>query len=586
MTTGAFPIPTLVPREWRRFVPHLRLSSIRTTLFLGFGALVLCLVAAGTFGWIAVRAGANEVSTEVTTVLYASEQTSGYANIIAREIQAGSRYLNTHDTASLTQFHRLGHEAHQLQRRFDASTDRNAAELAAIAAVDNRLADFETSYALAHRLSDLGRTREAQAEAARADAIIAGLLDDLRRFDAAKMNEVAATSSQLDYTARWRSGAVLGAAAIAALLALVIAVRTIRAIDRPLRLLTKHARRLSEGDLAVRTTKGLPDEFETLSGAMNHAAESLARMVDVATRTADDVRHSASDLAAASEQISDTANQVSEAVMQVTTGAEAQVQQIQVVSRSLDMLRDGADGVAAGADEVQTLAASIHGEAASKRAELARTLSILLDVRAIVRQAAEEVRGLNATVGDINKFVVSVGRIADQTNLLSLNAAIEAARAGAAGRGFGVVADEISKLADQSRAAADDVVELTGSVTGRVARTYATMERGESQVGELERVSREIDETLEAILAAAERTKLAATDVARTADDNVSVVQQAAASLEIVASTAEGHAATAMQVSASSEEQSAACEQMSAASALLLRTSTHLRALVGEMRTA
>ena len=586
MTTGAFPIPTLVPREWRRFVPHLRLSSIRTTLFLGFGALVFCLVAAGTLGWMAVRAGANEVNSEVSDVLAATEQTSGYSNIIAREIQAGSRYLNTHDTASLTQFHRLGHEAHQLQRTYDSSGNRSAAELSAIAAVDTRLADFENSYALAHRLSDLGRTQEAQVEASRADAIIAGLLDDLRRFDEAKSSEVLTTASQLDWVARWRSGAVLGAAAIAALLALVIAVRTIRAIDTPLRVLTRHARKLSEGDLAVRTTRELPDEFETLAAAMNHAAESLARVAGIVTTTADDVTHSASDLAAASQQISDTANQVSEAVMQVSTGAEAQVQQIHVVSRSLDMLRDAADGVADGAGQVQTLAASIHGEAAAKRAELARTLSILLDVRAIVRQAAEEVRGLNATVGDINKFVTSVGRIADQTNLLSLNAAIEAARAGAAGRGFGVVADEIRKLADQSRAAADDVVTLTGSVTSRVARTFTTMERGETQVGELERVSREIDETLESILVAAERTREAATSVARTAEDNVSVVQQASASLEIVASTAEGHAATAMQVSASSEEQSAACEQMSAASSLLLRGATHLRAVVGELRTA
>lgn len=585
MTTGAFPIPTLLPREWRRALPHLRLSSIRTTLFLGFGALVLCLVAAGTLGWMAVRAGANEVNSEVASVLAATEQTSGYANIIAREIQAGSRYLSTHDTAALTQFHHLGHDAHQLQRTFGASGNRSAAELSAIAAVDTRLADFENASALAHRLSDLGRTQEAQAEASRADAIIAGLLDDLRRFDETKSGEVTATASQLDWVARWRSGAVLGAAAIAALLALVIAVRTIRAIDTPLRVLTRHARKLSEGDLAVRTTRELPDEFATLAGAMNHAAESLARVVAITTATADDVTHSASDLAAASQQISDTANQVSEAVMQVSTGAEAQVQQIQVVSRSLDMLRSAADGVAGGADEVQALAASIHGEAAAKRAELARTLTILLDVRAIVRQAAEEVRGLNATVGDINKFVTSVGRIADQTNLLSLNAAIEAARAGAAGRGFGVVADEIRKLADQSRAAADDVVTLTSSVTSRVARTFTTMERGEAQVGELERVSREIDETLESILVAAERTREAATSVAHTADDNVSVVQQASASLEIVASTAEGHAATAMQVSASSEEQSAACEQMSAASAQLLSGATHLRAVVGELRT-
>jgi methyl-accepting chemotaxis protein len=179
-----------------------------------------------------------------------------------------------------------------------------------------------------------------------------------------------------------------------------------------------------------------------------------------------------------------------------------------------------------------------------------------------------------------------VGRIADQTNLLSLNAAIEAARAGAAGRGFGVVADEIRKLADQARAAADDVVDLTASVTARVASTSTTMERGVNQVGEIERVSHDLDETLEQILASAGRTRGAAEGVANTAEANVRAVQDATESLSGVARTAEGHAATAMQVSASTEEQSAACEQMSAASEQLLGGSTRLRKLVGELKTA
>ena len=172
--------------------------------------------------------------------------------------------------------------------------------------------------------------------------------------------------------ARWRATMVLGALAIAVLLALVITLRTVRAIDRPLRLLTEHARRLSEGDLTVRTPTDLPVEFQTLATAMNHASESLSHVITVAQRSADDVH------------------------------------------------------------------------------------------------------ALNATVHDIKKFVVTVGRIADQTNLLSLNAAIEAARAGAAGRGFGVVADEIRKLADQARTAADDVVALTDSVASRVAATPIT----------------------------------------------------------------------------------------------------------------
>jgi methyl-accepting chemotaxis protein len=566
---------------------HLRLTTIRDTLLVGFGALVFCLVVAGTVGWIAVRAGARDVTGELQSVLATAQQTSEYSNLITREIQAASGYLANGDSASLREFRRLGHEAHGLQRQFGTTQRATPAEVAAIAAVDNRLADFEDAYALAHRLRDLGRFGEAQTQSEHARSIVRGLLDDVSKFDAAKSSEVAMTTSHLDYLARWRATAVLGAVAIAALLAIMIAIRTIRAIDTPLGALSRHARSFSEGDLTARTASvGLPGEFATLATAMNHAADSLSRVVDVATRTADDVTHSAGDLASASQQISDTANQVSEAVTQVSAGAETQVQQIRTVTRSLETIRDAADGVAAGAEEVQALAASIHAQAAGKRTELERTLSILVDVRTIVRQAAEEVRALNATVGDINKFVVSVGRIADQTNLLSLNAAIEAARAGAAGRGFGVVADEIRKLADQSRAAADDVVDLTGSVTSRVSKTYSTMERGETQVGELERVSREIDDALASITAAAERTTRAAEGVARVADDNVRVVQCATESLAAVARTAEGHAATAMQVSASTEEQSAACEQMTTASALLLRGSTHLRNLVGELRTA
>jgi methyl-accepting chemotaxis protein len=568
-------------------IHRLRLNTIRGTLVVGFTALVTCLVIAGATGWIAVRAGARDVASELSGVLTASEQTSGYANIITREIQAASSYLATRDSASLREFHRLGHDAHQLQRRFGATGERSAAEIAAIAAVDNRLAEFESTYALAHRLNDLGRTQDARAAADRAQRMVDSLLGDLARFDAAKSTQVVSATARLDSIARWRATTVLAAAAIAALIAILIALRTTRAIDRPLRALIAHARHLSEGDLTIHTEEHeLPGEFETLARAMNHAAESLARVVEVATRTADDVTHSAGELATASQQIADTANQVSEAVTQVSVGAETQVAQISKVTRSLESIRDGADGVAAGAEEVQALAAAIHGQAVTKREELERTLAILFDVRNIVRQAAEEVRALNATVGDINKFVTSVGRIADQTNLLSLNAAIEAARAGAAGRGFGVVADEIRKLADQSRAAADDVVQLTGSVTSRVAKTYSTMERGESHVGEIERVSRQIDEALAVIAEAAERTTHAANTVARTADDNVRVVRDATDGLGLVAQTAESHAATAMQVSASTEEQSAACVQMTTASALLLRGSTHLRGLVGELKTA
>ena len=231
------------------------------------------------------------------------------------------------------------------------------------------------------------------------------------------------------------------------------------------------------------------------------------------------------------------------------------------------------------------LAGTIEQSAQAKRIEIERALAILTDVRATVQKAGAEVVALDRTAEGINKFVGSVSRIAEQTNLLALNAAIEAARAGQAGRGFAVVADEVRKLAEQAQAAADDVVHLTGAVTARVKSTALAMEIGVARVGEIERVSRDIDSALAIIGAAAERTRGAARTVSSEAEQNMDIVKTAANGVSSIAKTAEGHAAAAQQVSASTEEQSAACEQMSSASGHLLQGSTRLRELVGGLKT-
>jgi methyl-accepting chemotaxis protein len=372
---------------------------------------------------------------------------------------------------------------------------------------------------------------------------------------------------------------------VATLIAIMIVLRTGRAVGRPLRLLVRHAVQLSHGDLQQRTDGEMPGEFQTLADAMNHASIALSRIASGAATTAEEVAQSASDLASASKQISASAGEVADAVEEVSHGAESQVAQLRQVNEALDGIRTRGDNLVGGAQEVHTLASSIEAEAGAKRVEIDRALKILFDVRTIVEQAAGQVRELNTTATDINKFVVSVSRIAEQTNLLSLNAAIEAARAGEAGRGFGVVASEVRKLADQTQAAADDVVKMTETVTTRVAATSKAMEQGVIQVGEIERVSRELDGALSTILAAAERTRTAAATVTMAATENARAVDSAAMNLGLVARTAESHATAAMEVSASTEEQSAACEQMSMASTQLFHGSHVLRDLVGELKT-
>jgi len=563
-----------------------RFRTIRQILTIGFSFLIMLLLGAGAVGWISMTGMAERVSEALADAQADAKQASDFSNVVTQEIQAANTYLSDQDAKSDAEFRRLGWEAHRLHRSFNTRRDILADQIAKTVAIDTTLARVESAFALSHRLTDLGRLDEAHAQAQEARRMVPSLLQQLTGLEHSRAQQLAAISADLRGQSVARSRLLVSVIVVATLLAIMIVIRMGRAVGRPLRLLVRHAVQLSHGDLQQRTEGEMPGEFRTLADAMNHATIALSRIAMGAAKTADEVAQSASDLASASKQISASAGEVADAVEEVSHGAESQVAQLRQVNEALDGIRTRGDNLVGGAQEVHSLASAIEAEAQSKRVDIDRALKILFDVRSIVQQAAAQVRELNTTAGDINKFVVSVSRIAEQTNLLSLNAAIEAARAGEAGRGFAVVAGEVRKLADQTQAAADDVVKMTESVTSRVLATSKAMEQGVVQVGEIERVSRELDGALSTILAAAEKTRAAAGAVTTAATENAQAVDSAAANLGLIARTAESHATAAMQVSASTEEQSAACEQMSMASTQLFHGSHALLDLVGELKTA
>ena len=568
-------------------LPGIPANSIRRTLALGFAVLVLLLVGAGLFGWATISGMSREVSERFAHANDLTRQSSTFSHTITEEVQAATSYLADRNPESEAQFRKLGWEAHRMHRSFTTRRSELADEVTKTVAVDSKLAEVENAYSVAHRLSDLGRPEAAALQAQKAAALVTQLLDELRRADDSNNKAFANAAQALRENALRRSALLVAVIAGALLLAMLIVARTSASIGRPLRLLLKHAMQLSRGNLQVRTrTSGLPTEFRTLGEAMNHASDSLSRIVTGAVYTADDVARSAGDLASATRQVAESAGQIAEAVGDVSHGAESQVHQIRSVNSALDGIRTRAGEMVGGAEEVHALAGAIEAEADAKRSEMVRALQILLEVRNVVQRAAAEVSSLTAIAAEINNFVVSVSRIAEQTNLLALNASIEAARAGPSGRGFAVVAAEVGKLADQTQAAADDVVRLTEAVTTRVTTTSQAMENSAVSVCEIERVGRELDGALSTIVAAAERTRQAAAAVTASAEQNVRAVEGAAQNLDMVTRTAAGQATAAMQVSASTEQQSAACEEMTTASSNLLQGSRQLRGLVGELKTA
>ena len=562
-----------------------RLDSIRQRLRLGFGVLILLLLIGGVFGFSALSNMSTVIRGTLADVQEEGALSARLSAAVMRELSAATGYLESRDTVARAEFQRLSWETHRVQREMNKRPGQIAQEVTLIASIDAKLSEIEIKYATAHRLADLGRSAAATALAERARVVVTSLLGDVENLSTLEAAKVAAASSELREENDRRARLLVVAIALAVVVALVIVMNTVRSISEPLSHLVAHARELSNGNLAVRTTDHFAGEFRELASAMNSTAESLSRVVSIASMTAEDVATSAHDLSEVSRQISVSASQMASSMSDITTGADGQVHQLRSIDDALRTIRNSAEGVLQGAEVVNTLAGSIEESARAKRTEIERAMGILGDVRQSVQEAASEVVVLNRTAEDINKFVASVSRIAEQTDLLALNAAIEAARAGHAGRGFAVVAEEVRKLAEQAQAAADDVVRLTSTVTARVAATTRAMEAGAARVGEIERVSRDIDSALHTITAAAERTRDAASTVTAAAERNVDVVATAARGVESIARTAEGHATAAQEVSASTQEQSAACEQMSSASTQLLAGSTQLRELVGGLKT-
>ncbi len=233
-------------------------------------------------------------------------------------------------------------------------------------------------------------------------------------------------------------------------------------------------------------------------------------------------------------------------------------------------------------------------------------------IMAAMGLASEKVTDLGARSNEIGKIVATIDDIAAQTNLLALNAAIEAARAGEQGRGFAVVADEVRKLAERSSMATKEIADLISGIQKGVEDAVSAMEDGNTQVQEGNQFAGEAGEALKAILeastgvstqieqisAAAEELQASSSEMVKVIDGVSSIVEESTAateqmaanstevttSLESVAGISEQNSAATQEISASAEQMSAQVQQVVASSQSLSEMAAELQAAVSTFK--
>jgi len=335
---------------------------------------------------------------------------------------------------------------------------------------------------------------------------------------------------------------------ISIIIAVVIARFTLISITRPLSRVNEMLNIVASGDLSHKLDESGQDEFAELARNCNSLIDSLRNLIEsIVNRSAQ--------LAAAAEQ-------TSAVTAQSTTAIEEQRNQVEQAASATTEMSSTAQSVLASANDAL-------GEIKHADDEAERVKQISARNRQTIEQLAHEVDSAAQVINQLQQDSASIGGIldvirgiAEQTNLLALNAAIEAARAGEQGRGFAVVADEVRTLASRTQESTSEIQTMIEALQTGAGKAVTVMDTGKSKASDCVNQSEEADKALETITHAVHEAFDRSSQIATAAGEQSVVAHEISENLESIVAIAEQTTAGSQQTATSSSEVARLSEEL------------------------
>ncbi|PHV70388.1 methyl-accepting chemotaxis protein [Sporanaerobium hydrogeniformans] len=302
--------------------------------------------------------------------------------------------------------------------------------------------------------------------------------------------------------------ALVGIAFISILLSLVLG----RALTKPLNKLVRGADKIAEGDLSIAVESDAEDEVGKLAIVFNHMSRNISNIMQ--------------DINGAAKQIREGSKQVADASEALSQGTIEQASAVEELKKLITCIKADTQRNAENANKANTLTSDVETNALKGNEQMQQMLNAMEEILAASK--------------DISKVIKVIDEIAFQTNILSLNAAVEAARAGQQGKGFAVVAEEVRNLADRSASAAKETTLL---IEGSMHKSDIGM-----------RLARDTAEALKNIVEGVQRTARLVENVAEASNEQAKNITRINKGIEQVAEVIQTNSATAEESAAASEE--------------------------------